>query len=371
MAECSLSAACHCPNRTRNSKGHAQLHDLRSHRLSRWKTVDNIRVSVKQIDDLSTTPTTKNYDTTGIDGTYSVTWSEASTPASPWDLFVEADDQSGTIVESRLLRDLAATAEVDLIVGAGAYEGRSEWDRVSDAIEDVLGSYDAKDVVPSRLEWVARRADVFPTLAAAYVQAHRMSDGRTVEPETCYALLRHGLGPDLPSILRVGEGAWESALRAAWSRKIVSSPGDDAAQDARVVQEVAAIKELVVLNATYSSATGVNRYKILDTAPSITPADQTTFNEAWVDHTGTLTEFWDDLAVVTVLDQPRSRSCSSRCRRRPWSETTSRPSRGCSPSVASATSRPSPTCLSGISRRGRASWEPTASRPPMRSPAPT
>ncbi|MFO7566462.1 MAG: neuraminidase-like domain-containing protein [Enhygromyxa sp.] len=189
---------------------------------------------------------------------------------------------------------------VDLVFGEGTYIGRSEWDRISEPIEAVLDGFAPKDVPPSRLEWVTRRADVFPTLTAMYLQAHRLSGGRTVKAQTCYACLRHGLPADLPGLLRAGRAAWEDALRTGWEQRIIPLPGDGSsgAQDDEVDDELAALDELVVDNALYDSATGVNRRKILDTS-GLDENDQRTFTELWLAHDGTLAQFW--AAATTAL----------------------------------------------------------------------
>ena len=90
--------------------------------------VPEIRVRVKQLADLTTGPVNKgSMYTTESDGYYSITWSESSTPASPWDLYVEAQNAPGTVVvESRLISDPPTSTVVDLIFGEGTYTGRSE-----------------------------------------------------------------------------------------------------------------------------------------------------------------------------------------------------------------------------------------------------
>lgn len=253
--------------------------------------VPEIRVRVKQLADLATGPVSKgSMYTTESDGHFIISWTESSTPASPWDLFVEAQNASSTIiVESRLITDPPTSLVVDLIFGEGTYIGRSEWDRISGPIETVLDGFSPQNVPASRLEWVTRRANVFPTLTAMFLQAHRLSAGRTVKAQTCYACLRHGLPPDLPGLLRAGRAAWEDALRTGWEERIIPLPGDGSseAQDDEVADELAALDELVVDNALYDEATGVNRRKILDTA-EIEENDQQTFTELWLAHDGTL-----------------------------------------------------------------------------------
>lgn len=267
--------------------------------------VEGIVVTVHQLADLTTGPQAKGASyTTDPGGNYVIGWNETSTPTSPWDLFVRATN-GATVVESRLITDLASSTTVDLIFGEGTYLGRTEAERIGKAIEDLLDGYPAKDVTPSQLEWVSRRANVYPALAAAYIQAHRLSHDRTVDVATCYACLRHGLPADLPGLLSAGRAAWEDALRSAWEHRIIPLPGDGSpeTQDATVIVELAALDELVVENAIYDGASGVNRRKILDTA-GLSDIDQATFMQTWLANTGTLAEFWAD--VDTALGSTKT-----------------------------------------------------------------
>lgn len=250
-------------------------------------TTDNVKVAVS----------------TDSNGRYVASWTEASTPATPWDLFVEAvvgPDKA----TSALISELASTATADLVVGSGAYQGLSEWARVKAKVDPLLGATLAKDTPVDRLEWLARRADVFPTHLGAYVQAHRLADGRTVKPETCYALLRAGLPADLPGLLRSGEAAWEGALRSGWSQRVVDVPGTGTPSelDTEVTRERDALRELVVEAAITQPSSGVNQRSLFDTA-GLSQSDQQTFAEDWLARTGDVATFWSDL--TNTLDATR------------------------------------------------------------------
>src|SRR5690606_11178888 len=121
-----------------------------------------------------------------------------------------------------------------------------------------------------------RRADMFPTQLGFYIQAHRLADQRTVKPETCYACLRAGYPADLPSLLKVGERGWESALRNAWLHRILPLPGDGSstAMDTEVSDEIDAMLELVVDAAVTAPTGGAITQRSIFDATGMLEADQ-------------------------------------------------------------------------------------------------
>ncbi|NVB39975.1 hypothetical protein G6O69_19175 [Pseudenhygromyxa sp. WMMC2535] len=240
--------------------------------------------------------TTKATTTTGTEGRYVLTWEETEAPATPWDLFVRAEDGE-TSVDSALLSDLEGGAVVDLILGEGSYRGQSEWERIAGRVTPLLEGSAIVDLPIDRIEWLARRADVLPTQLGNYIQAHRLADQRSVEASSCYAFLQGGLPADLPGLLRAGEAAWERALRLGWARMTITAPGTGTAAelDARVAQELDAMRELLVEAALTRTTEGVvNQRTRFDTA-GLSEADQRTFNELWVARTGSISQFWTDL----------------------------------------------------------------------------
>ncbi|WP_106395305.1 Tc toxin subunit A-related protein [Enhygromyxa salina] len=196
-------------------------------------------------------------------------------------------------VESPLISDLESFVTVDLVLGVGPYEGLTEWHRVKAKAGPLLGGSEAKDVPADRLEWLSRRADVFPTHLAAFIQAHRIADGRTVKAQSCYAFLRAGLPADLLGLVRAGESAWESALRDGWARILIPQPGDGSpeARDQEVADELAAMREIVVDAAVARPVAGVNQRVLLDSA-ALTDAQQRIFTQLWLAHSGPIEDFW-------------------------------------------------------------------------------
>ncbi|NJK31346.1 MAG: hypothetical protein HC927_02415 [Deltaproteobacteria bacterium] len=264
--------------------------------------VYDAQVQVLEIQSLSTEAELSS-DRTDSDGRYLAAWTQSSVP-NPWDFFVRATLGSD-VADSSVISDPSdLSLTVDLVLGEGAYEGRTEWDRVTAKLTPLLGATAVKDVPVERLEWLARRADVFPLHLAAYIQAHRLADGHTVKPESCYAFLRAGLPSDLRGLLRAGEAAWESALRDAWSRHLLPLPGSGTEQDMddEVVAEVAAMRELWVDAAVAEPSSGVNQRVIFDTA-ALDPNDQRTFAQLWLANEGDVDAFWAAVAGSSLSGQ--------------------------------------------------------------------
>ena len=213
-----------------------------------------------------------------------------------WDVFVRAtDSEEDESVDSAMVCYIdPGTYTVDLVLGDGEYVGLSEWDRVTAKIDPFLGDTLPKDIPAAKLEWLCKRADVFPLHAAMWIQAHRLSFERTIKAESCYAFLRSGMPSDLPGILRAGEQAWETALRNAWTRRVIPRPGDGTPSelDTEVALQIAAMRELVVEAATAEMTTALNPRSFFDSV-GLDVDDQQEFYGMWLDHTGTLAEFWE------------------------------------------------------------------------------
>ncbi len=239
--------------------------------------------------------------TTDSRGAYSIQF--VLPPSTAWDVFVRAEDEEeDESVDSVLLSDLEeGSYTVDLVLGSGTYLGLSEWERVEAKVAPLLGSTLPKDVPANRLEWVCRRADVFPLHLSAYVQAHRLANGRTISPESCYAFLRAGLPSDMPSLLRAGESAYDKALRKAWDLRIISLPGDgsDGAKASAVAEAINAMRELVVEAAITSPASGTNFRVLFDTA-GLSSGDQEEFMQLWLARTS-VADFWSEVAASPTL----------------------------------------------------------------------
>ncbi|EDM79662.1 hypothetical protein PPSIR1_16410 [Plesiocystis pacifica SIR-1] len=255
--------------------------------------------------DLTTDRSVGSPATTDTDGRYTIEWTEAEAPASPWDLFVVADDGDET-AQSSPLCDLEDSATIDLVLGEGAYVGQSEWTRLLAKLAPLLGGTGLESVPADRIEWLSKRADVSPVRLGQVIQAHRLADGRTVRAASCYAFMRAGLPADMPGMLRAGEAAWESALRGAWTRQVIDLPGDgsESAQTTEVAREVDAMRELLV-DAALDANAGTNHRALFDTA-GLSEADQRTFHEAWQTHTGDSASFWTGLEQT--LDAGRAAS---------------------------------------------------------------
>src|SRR5690606_3211544 len=156
------------------------------------------------------------------------------------------DSGESESVDSALICTIdQGTYTADRVLGDGDYMGLTEWARVTAKIDPFLGATLPQDIPAAKLEWLCKRADVFPLHAAMWIQAHRLSFGRTIKAESCYAFLRAGMPADLPGILRTGEKAWETALRNAWTRRIIPRPGDGSpsALDTEVASQIVAMRE--------------------------------------------------------------------------------------------------------------------------------
>lgn len=258
-------------------------------------------VSVLEIVDLTDDTIVKGSPyTTNSTGLYSVSWTETTAPPPPWDLRVRA--VSGTFTGySHFISDLESSAVIDLVVGEGTYTGRSEWDRVAAKVTPLIGTTAVKDIPVNRLEWLSRRADVFPTHLAAYIQAHRLAYDQSVKPESCYAFLRAGLPADLSGLVRAGEAAWESALRNAWTQIILPLPGDGSPEDLdqEVTDELVAMRELQVDAAVATPTSGVNQRIIFDTA-GLDETQQRIFAGLWLAHSGPIEDFWTTVSGSTL-----------------------------------------------------------------------
>ena len=223
------------------------------------------------------------------------------------DIFVRAEDPSTQErVDSPLISDLRnSTFRVDLVLG-GRYRGPSEFDAIATAIGPWIDKgVSIADIPADRLEWLARRADVFPLHLATFVQAHRLARSRPVAPAIVHALLRAGLPADLPGLLRAGASAWSSALVDAWARSIIPAPKPD--DQAAVLADVIEQLDALVLEGLLAvpPAGAVNRRALLDTA-ALTEDEQREFGRLWHAHEGPLAAFWASVRASAKLGPARA-----------------------------------------------------------------
>ena len=235
---------------------------------------------------------------TSADGSYSVTW----TGDGPFDVVVIASDPSaGEMARSAIVCNVPETLTVDLVDGNATYEGRSEFQRVVDAVDAALGTGNApKDTTADKLEWLACKANVYPPRVVLRVQAAKLADGTSVPEKAFYAMGRMGLPVTKGELVRLDPSVWRSSIQAAHDRNIIriddtGSPGIDDDLDTIVD----ALNAVVVKSASTAAPAGEPSLRaVLETAGYTAAVDQENFMQLWVDRTSE-SDFWTQVADPT------------------------------------------------------------------------
>ena len=239
------------------------------------------------------------------DGTYSISWSQSS--STPVNLVVKVLEGSAERGRSRIIFGARAKHDVDIILddfahAPKAYKGRTEYDRISAAVEAAIPGVDAFDLNAADLEWICGAADIYPPYVALYVQARRLNHAHSgVSTKAFYGLGRRGMSLDLPKLLSKGPEAHSRALQEAYDRRIIPPPTSGTIED-EIIATLAGLRALVIDGAlTIPDGGGRNLKEILDSA-GFAAGLQGIFLEQWLTRTGTVEEFWSDLVAHPDFD---------------------------------------------------------------------
>ncbi|MEM9461011.1 MAG: neuraminidase-like domain-containing protein [Myxococcota bacterium] len=227
-------------------------------------------------------------------GAFSITYagSESSIPAAPrLDLqLIAYDELNVEIGRTPVIFDPAPDLRIDIIT-AEAYEGRSEYARIEQALTDVIGDVAPHQLTAADLELVAKRAEIYPLHLAKYIQAARLAEGRIVGAPTFYALLRAELPAELPALLARAPGELGEALTRAYEENLISPPADSDTS-AAVDAQVTALRALIVSGSMAPAASGVAGLREMLDVSGLPEAKLRVWMGHWLEHEGDQASFW-------------------------------------------------------------------------------
>ena len=181
---------------------------------------------------------------------------------------------------------------VELVIRDEAYQGPTEFERLTTAVSAVVSPAPLADLDPDDLEDVARTADVLPTRLAWLVQAHRLARFG-IPAESWYALLREGLPAGLPSLLAIGPEPVARALRRAYAANAVPRPTSDG--ETAIGWTVDQLQSLAAAGLLHTDGAGDRRLREAVQASGVSAGAGTAFARAWVGHRGDGRSFWANL----------------------------------------------------------------------------
>lgn len=255
--------------------------------------LDNKVVTLKPRLSASTYATSISTLTTA--GAYTVTYSTTGTETGFDVELVVSDAGAVEIGRSVLLYGVSGEITVDIVIGSGAYRGRSEYRRIDARIGSLRGTLAVKDLGRDHVEYLAAKLDVDPLRVAQYLRAHKLQDflDDDVQAEIFYALLRQGLPSDLAQLVAQGRALHQRAITESIANNIITDPGTAAIEDSLDRLEGFTI-ESAVWSDPASPVTASKFSRLIGTATGSEAAlaKQIAFMAKHLTHTGTVAAFW-------------------------------------------------------------------------------
>ncbi len=250
----------------------------------------------------------------GTDGSYRISY-PSGTPATnvlarayqPGTKIRRRGQPAGVVVaESQLRYNAAARLTVDLVVGNEPYRGPSEFATIASAVTAVAGPLPIAQLDESAnqrdISFVASQTGHDVATVAMTVKAHRLNALVGVAPELLYGMMRAGAPIELAPLLALSPSAQEQALRSAIARNHIS-----AQQDTDVAAALQALRQASVRYALDKPSEGRGSLGgLLSLALPKGPL-QSTFLQAYANHSGSAPDFWRSLAAADKrLGDPRT-----------------------------------------------------------------
>ena len=158
-------------------------------------------------------------------GAYTLTWTQDPDSPDGLDIYVAAFDiQTSTeLGRTRVMCNIDVSVTVDIMINGATYVGRTELERMQQAVDPILGASSAKDITTDDHEYVALRAGVYPPHMATYARAGKLADTGTIQSDHLYAFARMGLPLHYGSLLAQKPETHRNALQRAYDAHIIAS----------------------------------------------------------------------------------------------------------------------------------------------------
>jgi Putative peptidoglycan binding domain len=215
------------------------------------------------------------------------------------DLRVSASNADGReLVSSPIYFNAAPVETIDLVIGGAAVLGPSEYELLLANITPVL-----QGLAPAQLTEDEKNQDVTflvsetgedPEHLIFLIQAYRLGDATDIAPDIYYGLFRQRMPTNLPTLLSRGSAVLRQALELSLAQNIIP-PRSEREVDA-IIDSLSqlAIRLAVEPPAGEQNGHAMTLGSLAGTVLNDQQA-QSTFVERYVNHKGTLDEFWKNL----------------------------------------------------------------------------
>lgn len=191
---------------------------------------------------------------------------------------------------------------LNLVVGNAAYLGPSEYERLVGNLTPLLEGLSFADLVEDEehgdVAWLSGRSGQDPLRIGTLVAAHRLARRAELPPEIFYGLLRHDLPPNLSALLIQDPDLVRRSLELAIEKNLIPACFAEGIDDL-----LERFKRLSVTEALRPVEEGEARPPLITLLGTVIPDRdrQATFLEHYLDYSGPMNAFWEELRAVPEL----------------------------------------------------------------------
>jgi Tc toxin complex TcA C-terminal TcB-binding domain/Neuraminidase-like domain/Salmonella virulence plasmid 28.1kDa A protein len=208
------------------------------------------------------------------------------------DLVVKALARGGSLLAaSPVVFNAGPVETINLLIGGTVLLGPSEYTRIAADVEPLLDGVAVADLTETDLEFLSGETDWSREFLGFYAVAARLSKQTKLPTEVFYGFAREKLPTTLNLLLAQSADTQRRALESAINEKIIP-----AGIGPTIDSVLNSLKKLVVQQAFADpSEPGKTSVGALIGTSLANPAERTEIVTRYVNHTGTIEEFWDGL----------------------------------------------------------------------------
>ena len=211
------------------------------------------------------------------------------------DLVIRAfDKEDREIASSRVIYNAQQAETVDLILGEHGRRETSEYHQLMETLTPLLQNVVLTELTGEDVAFLASKIGISPQQIDYLAHSVRLGEKTKCPPEVLYGLFRQNLPTSLPELLAQSPGTQRSALETAVNNNTISATVHDFLESAlERFQKLAVDHVLEPLEPLPPGTTSLG--DLLSTVQGITPERQKEFLKLYLQHQGSIEDFWEKL----------------------------------------------------------------------------